>query len=243
MNPRIWRPKFVENSDGPLRVFELPVKGLSYTMGIDTATGLDEDYSVAQIFCNCLPFEQVAVLRLRVPVNDFTRMCNLLGRLYNTAFNVCEINYPGNSVQDQLNEFYEYPNSYRPEEHLDIDPNVSDKFGLRTTEPMKWLLINEFQLALANHEVILHDPVTISEFYNFVYVGSRRKASGAEGFTDDCVMSSLFAYHGAKLYPMIRPKPVVRKTPISPEARRMWSELKRDLQNRDKDQRRKGKIV
>jgi hypothetical protein len=209
-------------------------------MGIDASTGLDNDFSAAQIFCNCLPFEQVAILRIKAPVNDFTRMCNLLGRLYNNAFNVCEINYPGNSVQDQLNEFYEYPNSYRPEEHLDIDPNVSDKFGFRTSEASKWLLINEFQLALERRDIILHDPVTISEFYNFVYVGSKRKAGAAEGFCDDTVMSAMLAYHGAKLYPMVRPKPVVRKVPVSREAQQIWKELKIKMQKQEADSENRG---
>lgn len=209
---------FVAQEDGPVRIFKNPQPGWVYTMGSDAATGLGDDYSCSQVLTNTIPHEQVAVFRQQLPVNEYTKAVNALGRYYNEALNVCEINYPGNSVQDALLQFYLYPRNYQPEEHLDIDPNISDKFGFRTSEASKWLLINEMQVALEEKGIIIHDPVTISEMMNFVYQKEKRKAGGAAGFNDDTVIALMLAFHGAKLYPIIRPRGEAKQKAIKTDA-------------------------
>ena len=215
---------FVEQETGPLKIFRKPEPGMVYTMGVDSATGLGEDYSSVQILTNTIPCEQVAVFRQQCPVNEFGKIVNMMGLYYNEALNVCEINYPGNSIQDVLLQFYKYPRNYQSETHLDEDIDISSKFGFRTTETTKWLLINEMQLALANKEIIIHDITTIDEMRNYVYQSMKRKAGAAAGFNDDTVMALMLAYHGAKLYPVIRPKGEVKKRAESNDAdvRKAW---------------------
>lgn len=198
--------EFIEQEGGKLRVFNLPEPGMQYSMGVDASTGLSHDYSVAQVLTNTAPCEQVAIFRAKVPVNQVSAFVNSLGRFYNEALNICEVNYPGNAVQDALLQYYQYPRNYQPETHLREDVDISNKYGFRTTELSKWLLIQETQMGLACGGIIIHDPVTISEFENFVYQARKSRASAAAGFTDDCVMALMFAYHGVKLYPFVRPK-------------------------------------
>ena len=205
---------FVEQELGPLKVFRLPEPGMVYTMGVDAATGLGEDFSSAQILTNTIPSEQVAVFRAQWQVHQFGEFVNMLGRFYNEALNVCEVNYPGNSIMDALLQYYRYPRNYQAEEHLDEDPNVSCKYGFRTTEASKWLLINETQIALVNEELIINDPVTISEMMNYVYQSNKNKAGAASGFNDDTVMALMLAYHGVRLYPFIRPKHEAKKKEV-----------------------------
>ena len=215
---------FVDQETASLRVFREPESGMVYTMGLDAATGLGNDYSVAQIVTNTIPHEQVAVFRSQLPVNEFSKIADMLGRFYNEAFNVCEVNYPGNSVQEALLQYYKYPRNYQPETHLEEDIDISTRYGFRTTETSKWLLINEVQIALASGDIILNDLVTIDEFMNFVYQSSKRKAGAASGFCDDTVMAFMFAYHGAKLYPQIRPKGEVKRIAVSKDVdtRKSW---------------------
>lgn len=219
---------FIEQDFEPLKIFRESEPAMIYTLGVDTATGLGDDYSCVQVLTNSIPFEQVAVFRAKWPVSQFSKFVNDLGRYYNEALNVCEVNYPGNSVQDALLQYYRYPRNYQSETHLDEDIDISSKFGYRTTEGSKWLLIREMQLALAQKEIIINDVVTLDEFRNFVYQASKRnskRSTGAgAGFSDDSVMALMLAYHGAKLYPIIRPEGEVKKRVESqdPDVRSSW---------------------
>lgn len=220
--------KFVEQEMGPLRIMREPEPGMVYTLGGDASTGLAEDYTCFQILSNTIPFEQVATFRAKWPVNKVSEFANQLGRYYNEALIVMEINYPGNSVQDALLDYYKYPRNYQAETRLDQDMDISDKYGFRTTESSKWLLINEMQLALSEGGIILHDPVTISEMMNFVYMASKGKAGAAEGFNDDTVMALMMAYHGAKLYPFAKPRKqhVQLKKTQDVDAQKVWKKFR-----------------
>ena len=229
---------FVEQETGPLKVFSLPEPGMVYTMGIDAATGFGKDYSVAQILTNTLPCEQVAVYRGQVATNVFSEFVNQLGRFYNEALNVCEVNYPGNSVQEALLQYYRYPRNYQAESHLDEDIDVSSKYGFRTTEASKWLLINEMQIALEEGSIIINDLETIAEFNNFVYQHAKNKAGAAAGFNDDRVMALMLSYHGVKLYPFIRERVIQQKQHVSTDvdAKKCWRIFRENLNITDKEE-------
>jgi len=221
---------FREMEFGPIRIFKLPEEGMVYTMGTDASTGLAEDYSCSQIVANAMPFEQVAVFRGKLPVNTVTEYVNALGRFYNEALNICEINYPGNSVQDALLQYYHYPRNYQAEQHLDDDPDISHKFGFRMTELSKWMLIHETQMLLQANEMLVSDPVTLSEMSNFVYQAKKKQAGGAPGFNDDCVIALMLALHGAKMFPICRPKAVRKKEgKVDPDTRRDWRVFREKL--------------
>ena len=223
--------KFIEQEMGPLKVFRLPEPGMSYTIGTDGATGLGNDYSCTQVLTNTIPSVQVAVLREQSPVNEFTKKVNMIGRFYNEALNVCEINYPGNSIQDALLQFYAYPKNYQPETHLETDVDVAEKYGFRTTEASKWLLINEMQMALENKGIIIYDMVTLSEMSNFVYQSQKNKAGAASGFNDDCVMALMLAFHGASLYPTMMQIEGLKKkaSKVDADTKKAWKNFKRHL--------------
>jgi len=225
--------QFVEQEMGPLRIMRLPEPGMVYTLGGDASTGLAEDYTCFQILSNTIPFEQVATFRAKWPVNKVSEFANQLGRYYNEALIVMEINYPGNSVQDALLDYYKYPRNYQQETRLDQDMDISDKYGFRTTEASKWLLINEMQLALSEGGIILHDPVTISEMMNFVYMASKCKAGAADGFNDDTVMALMMAYHGAKLYPFAKPlaKKKAKAQAVDADTKKCWKQFRQQLAN------------
>jgi hypothetical protein len=108
--------------------------------------------------------------------------------------------------------------------------DISCKYGFRTTENSKWQLINETQLALADHGLIINDLVTIAEFMNFVYQQTKRKAGAADGFNDDTVMALMLAHHGALLYPFTRPVIETKKKPvIDADATRAWRQFRKKL--------------
>ncbi len=227
--------KFIPKPDGELRIFFPPKPGMVYTMGVDGATGLGADYSSIQIFTNSLPFTQVARYRSKSGVHIVTEYVNSLGRWYNEALNVCEINYPGNSIQDQLLTFWRYPRNYQPETHLQEDIDVAHRYGFRTTEQTKWLLIQQTLMMMENREIRVNDLVTLAELNNFVFQAAKRKAGAAPGFNDDCVMAMMLALHGAKLYPIIAPKAVkITQTTTNPDTMRDWRMFREKLYGKKK---------
>lgn len=188
-------------SNAPLTIYERPEDDTEYCVGIDTATGVASDYTVMQVLSRRIPFEQVAVFRAKWSVVDAAAFADVLGRYYNNALIICETNYPGNAVQDALIQTYTYSNCYKLEEHLDDDPNISSKFGWKTTQASKWLLIREMQKALKENEIIFHHKQTLEELGTFVYVEDRTKTGAAQGLNDDCVIAIMLAYHAAMMYP------------------------------------------
>ena len=221
---------FIAQEYGPLKIFREREVNMAYTVGIDASTGLADDYTCVQVVANAIPFEQVATFRERWPINEIAAMVDKIGRYYNEALIVCEINYPGNSVQDMLLEFYRYPRNYQSEIKLDEKSDVTSKYGFRTTENSKWLLIHELLLSMQQDEIIIHDSTTLNEMRNFVYKESSRKSGAASGFNDDTVMALMLAHHGAKLYPFrIRREPEKKIKAVSPDAKKCWREFRRKL--------------
>lgn len=226
---------FIESESGDLTIFHPPEPGMVYTVGIDAATGLGNDYTAIQVLWNAIPFAQCAVYRSNLPPVETTRAANNIGLFYNEALIICETNYPGNSVQDNLLNFYNYPRNYRAEQHLDEDPTISSKYGFRTTEPSKWMLIHELQNSLERNEILIYDDETLNELLNFVYVSGKNKAGAADGFNDDLVMSLMLALHGASLYPCA--KPIVDRTinankSKDPQTIKDWDRIRSRLRNR-----------
>lgn len=224
---------FTQDEYGPLKVLELPEPEMAYVLGIDVSTGLSDDYTAMQVLTSTQQARQVAVFKAKWPVSEVADFANRLGRYYNTALIVCEVNYPGNSVQDALIQVYRYPKNYQFEQHLDSDPDISDKYGFKTVEATKWMLIRELQQALKDRQIELFDPDTIAELRNFVYQSSKQRACAAEGFNDDLVMALMLAYHGALMYPSGRPlKPLPTDSELGdPDVRKFWRLVRERILN------------
>jgi len=197
-----------------VNIYEHPEKGTRYTLGLDAATGFGSDYTSIQVWSNQMPFEQVAWLRnKRINTVKGTEVMIALAKYYNNAFIVPEVRHPGNAYVDHAIETYAYGNIYRRKQVLDEDPSVSSKYGICTTKGDKHLLINQAKSLLENPtgaQVIFHDPVTLNEFCNFVYVEEKDKTGAGEGFHDDTVIATMLALHGCSLFPQApREKPKI----------------------------------
>lgn len=190
----------------PLTIYRHPIANERYTIGIDTATGVGQDYTVMQVLSNRLPFSQDATFRAKLSVVDAAEVAYKLGTFYNDALIVCETNYPGNAVQDALIMQYRYPHNYQAEERLDEDPSISCKYGFKTTQASKWLLIRELEEALKSNDIILRDKNTIEELMNYLYIEDKTKTGAVQGGNDDAAIAVMLAVHGCLLLP-VRTKP------------------------------------
>lgn len=192
-----------------VEIFRKPEPDEKYSIGVDGAWGVQQDYTSIQVFSNRIPFEQVAWYHSDSvdTVQGSDVMVNL-GWYYNNAMLVIETRAPGNSYQDNAIQRYGYTNLYQAEQHLDEDPTISSKFGIATTDAWKSLLVNETRSLLSARkkgkwcpQAILHDPFTIMSLCNFVYLESSRKVGAAPGCHDDAAMATMLALHGCITYP------------------------------------------
>lgn len=203
-------------------IYEFPEKGTKYTIGVDAATGFGADYTSIQVWSNRMPFEQVAWLRnKRINTVKGSEVMIALAKYYNNAFIVPETRHPGNAYVDNAIEVYSYGNIYRRKQVLDEDPSVSSKYGICTTEADKHLLINTAKSLMENPDgpqVVFHDPITLNEFCNFVYVEDKRKTGAGEGFNDDTVIATMLALLGCSMWPQKAKEVVAQYSPKDEDA-------------------------
>jgi len=214
-------------------VFCKPESDTKYAIGVDGATGKGEDYTSIQVWSRRLPFEQVAWFRSKTisTVAGSAVMVNL-AKWYNNALLVIETRFPGNAYQDNAIETYRYQNLYRKEDRLDTAPGVSAKFGICTTEADKRLMVNETMRLLYapdGSQMVFHDPVTIEEFCNFVYIEDKGKVGAAPGSHDDTVMATMLAMRGCVLNPQ-KPRPKREKVTVDEHTAHMQYLLKKDFE-------------
>lgn len=212
------RPRLATTADKynveVVNIYEHPEEDAKYTIGVDAATGFGADYTYIPVFTNRMPFEQVAWLwDKRINTVRGSEVCHKLAKYYNNAFIVPETRHPGNAYVDNLIEVHAYGNIYRRQQELDEDPSVSSKYGICTTEADKHQLINQCKSLMEapdGNQIIIHDPIALNEFCNFVYIEDKRKTGAGTGFHDDCVMGIMLALRGCLLYPQAARK--IKKT-------------------------------
>ena len=101
------------SKDG-LDVFEEPKIGNSYTITVDVARGQGKDYSAFTVFDTTeIPYRISAKFRdnLVAPLH-FPNIINIIGKRYNEAYILVEINDIGSQVADVLHHDLEYENLY-----------------------------------------------------------------------------------------------------------------------------------
>lgn len=99
---------------GKLQVWEMPIDGAKYTIGVDCAAGKQAgDYTVFEVIkvVNGGLADQVAEYRAKEEPSEVARKLADLARFYNNAFVVIERNGPGYAVIERIKD--DYSNLYR----------------------------------------------------------------------------------------------------------------------------------
>lgn len=200
--------EFLDRGDGGgiLKVRTKPQQGAGYIIGADSAEGIDAregtgstdpDYSVAQVL-DLSNGRQVAIMRARMAPAEFALWLDVLGRWYNHAFIVPEINSSGIGLLDGLLRA-QYPadliysQTLLPGQRRTAGAGTRD-LGFRTTTLTREQLISTIDAALRDRSVTVYDSATIQELRQFVYLNG--KAQAARGCHDDCVMALGLALMG-----------------------------------------------
>lgn len=167
-----------------LRIFEKPIDGHSYIIGVDPAKeGIDKT-AIQVLDVTVLPFKQVACANLddsylTIPAKLFD-----LGQYYNWAMVVVENNID-NSIVDNLSFNYEYEGEIFRERGKNL-------LGFRTTTKTKKQMLSLLKKLVEEDKFKIADKATIDEL--FVFVQQKNGSfSAQDGYHDDLVMSLCIA--------------------------------------------------
>ncbi|QIG70823.1 terminase large subunit protein [Rhizobium phage RHph_I1_18] len=184
-----------------MRKYVEPVPGHIYALTADVSRGKGLDYSAFHVIdITTSPFQQVFTYRNNmIAPPDYASMINQVGRHYNNAHVLIELNDLGETVSDILYMTYEYPEVLTTENAGRAGKRISAGYakkidrGIRTTKPTKALGCGMLKLIVEQQKLPIVDHFTIEELKTFSQKGTTYEAES--GNHDDCVMALvLFAW-------------------------------------------------
>lgn len=186
---RNGEPHFQTVYNGFLSIWEYPKAGREYTIGIDTAQGLENgDYSVMMVFdlrTHC----QVAEWHGHIDADLLGTEAALLGRFYNDAWLVPEINNTGIATLAALRRA-RYGRIYRRRTTAEaLSDAPKDNYGWYTSGKTKPLLIDNFAAFIRDNVGKIRSRQLVMECQSYVYDASGR-TNAQEGCYDDRVMAA-----------------------------------------------------
>ena len=184
-------------------VFEEVISTHSYIITVDVARGQGMDYSAFTVFdITEIPYKIVAKYRSNVVAPlVFPNIINIIGKKYNDAYILIEVNDIGSQVSDVLHHDLEYENLFstawygRHGQQLSgfVGGKRDSQFGVRTTKSMKKIGCSNLKALIEDDKLLIPDYDIISELTTFV--SKADSFSAEEGANDDLVMTLvLFAW-------------------------------------------------
>ena len=185
-------------------VFEDINPSHSYIITVDVARGQGIDYSAFTVFdITEIPYKVVAKYRnnLVAPL-VFPNIINIIGKKYNDAYILIEVNDIGSQVSDVLHHDLEYENLFSTAWYGRHGQQLSSfgggsrrdsQFGVRTTKSMKKIGCSNLKALIEDDKLLIPDYDIISELTTFVSSGD--SFSAEEGANDDLAITLvLFAW-------------------------------------------------
>lgn len=180
---------------GSVKQYIPPIEGHVYALVADVSRGKGLDYSTFSIIdVTEMPYKQVCVYRDNaIGPGDYAGVIYRLGKLYNEAHVLIEINDSGGQVADTLFFEFGYENMLFTEHGGRSGKRISGGFGkgvdrgIRTSKSVKSIGCSILKLLVEQEQLIINDADTIEELKHF----SRRGASyeAESGWHDDMVMT------------------------------------------------------
>ena len=175
--------------NGSLIIYDVPKKGMVYTIGADVATGRAKDFSTFTIMDRY--GEEAAVFKGKISTPKFKNLLGEMGKRYNWAKIACEANDIGEGVVMGLQED-KYPNLYYTKRFLKEKKEAKAKEekvpGWYTTTKNRRIIIDELENDIRLDNVIIKDPFFVQEAYTFIYDEQNKPiALGKENRNKDAV--------------------------------------------------------
>jgi len=178
-------PRFYDLKDR-LKLWEKPIDGAKYVMGVDPAKGTGEHYSSIQILrvnsINPVDMTQVACFNDNMTdVYEFSEIIHRLSYYYNNAHILCENNGEGAAVIGQL--WWHFEN-----ENLVNSGSKTASLGIRSNKNTKPKAVLLMKKLIEDGSIELYDRETIEQLGS--YIEEEGKFFGKD--KDDDMVDALF---------------------------------------------------
>lgn len=190
--------KWVDDPYGEISLYLDPVKGFPYVLGGDPANG-GADSFVGQVIDN-VSKKQVAIYRKQgVDPDLYAYQLYCLGKTYNWALIGTETNVTGSVMKTLLN--CEYPNLYYRKVEDNVDQNILNQIGVKTTVITKPIMVDMYKAIFREDPSVINDYTTLCEMETFIVAdtpsvkNSLTTTKAEDGKHDDCVMALAIAYY------------------------------------------------
>lgn len=194
--PRNNKPVWVEG-EGSFHIWEEPIRGEKYVLGVDISTGRSKDFSVIQVLKG---LEQVAAYRGKIDPDELAYLASWCGKVYNTGLIIPERNGIGLATVLKLVNDIKYPRLYTHERVDTTNRSVSVEYGYTTTGRNRIQILDDINSLIRTGELKIRDVRTLNEMEAFVFsgTGTKDKPEAASGKNDDTVMALALAVHAAE---------------------------------------------
>jgi hypothetical protein len=190
-----------------LDLYEEPKDDHKYVMTVDVARGSGLDYSAfAIVDVTNFPYKLVGKYQdNNIPAMLFPEIIARIGRQYNKADIVVEVNDLGEQVADILFEDLEYENIIlfstrgRAGQVAGVFGGKTTAKGVRMSDKVKSLGCSNLKSFIEEDKLIVQDYETINEFFTFVHDG--KNYSAEVGCNDDLVICLvIFSWYTSQQY-------------------------------------------
>lgn len=185
-----------------LLVWEKPLVGNTYVIGVDSSEGLGQDNGVIEVLNATTGNQAAEFASPNVKPSELARLAVTIAKEYNGALIVPEINgASGGSLLESIKK--DYQNIYRREVFDKRSRKMTKSIGWRTTPNTKQILVHSLEEALREEDVLINSEEALKEFRVFVRTEESKKSGyGAEqGKKDDRVIALGLALQGMKFMP------------------------------------------
>lgn len=196
--------RWVDDPNGYIKIYRDRTSN-STVIGGDTA-GEGSDFFAGHVLDSS--GYVCAVLHHQFDEDLFVKQIYCLGAYYHSLIAI-EANF--SSFPNRELQRLRYPLLYVRETYDQIGANAQDRFGFRTTQLTRPMIVNQLVEIVREHIDRINDRETLQEMLSFVR-NPRGRAEASEGTHDDLVMSLAIAYEALKQIPSSsRPKQVVER--------------------------------
>jgi hypothetical protein len=187
-------------------IFAQPVDGRQYFTVVDTARGVEGDYSAFVVFdVSELPYRVVATYKNNmISPLLYPNIVYQLSKHYNNAYILVETNDIGEQIANILQGDLEYENvlttvnNGRSGQVVSPGYGQATRLGVRTTKAVKRIGCMGLKTQVESDKLLIHDERILYELFRFVNIGESYEAE--EGHDDLVMCCVLFAWAMGQQY-------------------------------------------